>query len=199
MTSEPTKGPAPVLLRCKSEAPHKTQPRAPQMALESRCYTSKLSPMQQAREETVAQTEYCLSRHPLALYPHLAGSISQELFREVVGVLDPEMLLLSEEEKVGVEQECLALSEIQTQLEGKGKSKTKAKRSHKRKGSKGKDPYTWFSKQEVAAREREARLNYVPPLDQNVKEATQEFCRWFESLSSPLVSHPSFTQRTSVV
>nr|XP_056711756.1 protein FAM47A-like [Euleptes europaea] len=180
--TEPRKGPVPVLLCSRSEALRKTQPRSKKTALKSQSRTCKLGQMRQARKEMVTQTEYCLSRHPLALYPHLAESISPELFREVVGILDPEMLPLSEEEKADMEQECLALSGIQSWLEGKGKRKTKPKRSHKGKDLKVKDPYTWFSKQEVAKREREARLNYIPPLDDSVKEATKEFCRWFDSL-----------------
>ncbi|KAL8206638.1 UNVERIFIED_CONTAM: hypothetical protein K2H54_016649 [Gekko kuhli] len=175
LLSQPTKGPVPILLRTRPEALRETQLRSKRVALEPQSRTSRLSQTQQARKETVAQTEYCLSRHPLALYPHLAESIPLELFREVVGILDPEML--PEEEEADTEQECFALPASQPQLEGKGKRKTKPKKSQK-----GKDPYTWFSKREVAAREREARLNYVPPLDDNVKGAIKEFCRWFDSL-----------------
>ncbi|XP_015282592.1 PREDICTED: protein FAM47E-like [Gekko japonicus] len=176
LLTQPTKGPVPILLRTKPEALRETRPGSRRIAVEPQSCTSRLSRTQQAREETVAQTQYCLSRHPLALYPHLAESIPLELFREVVGILDPEML--PEEEEAGMEQECFALSTSQPRLEGKGKRKMKPKN----KDPKSKDPYTWLSKPEVAAREREARLNYVPPLDDNVKGAIKEFCRWFDSL-----------------
>uniref|UniRef100_K7FQ51 Uncharacterized protein n=1 Tax=Pelodiscus sinensis TaxID=13735 RepID=K7FQ51_PELSI len=51
----------------------------------------RLSPLQKARQDHIAKTEYCLSQHPLVLYPHLKESISPELFEEVVAILDPEI------------------------------------------------------------------------------------------------------------
>lgn len=175
--TQPTKGPVPILLQNKPEALNKTQPRSERMTLEPQSCIFK----QRARKEIVAQMEYCLSRHPLALYPHLAESIPLELFREVVEILDPEMLPVREEE-ADMEQEPPAPSASQPPLEGRGKRKTKSKESCKRKDPKIEDPYTWFSKEKAAAREREKKLNYVPPLDDNVKEAIKEFCQWFGSL-----------------
>ncbi|XP_054846328.1 protein FAM47E-like [Eublepharis macularius] len=179
---QPTKGPTPILLRTKSEGLRKTRRRTKKMSLVSKSCHSQLSPMLQAGKETVAQTEYCLSQHPLALYPHLAESIPLELFQEIVGILDPEMLPLSEEEAANMQQQCPGLPVIHSQSEGEGNRRAKCNKPYKDKDPKGKDPYTWFSKQAVAAREREARLNYIPPLDESVKQATKELCRWFDSL-----------------
>ncbi|XP_060635366.2 protein FAM47E-like [Anolis sagrei] len=146
------------------------------------CYLSKLSLMQKTRRSCIAQVEHCLSQHPLALYPHLEESIPPELFKEVVGILDPEMLPVGEE--VGarfVEQEHQTSSAMKSRMENKRGRRTKSKFSNHN-DLKVKDPYTWFSKKEVKAREREAMLNYIPPLSENVKQATEELCSWFESL-----------------
>ncbi|XP_053114413.1 protein FAM47E-like [Hemicordylus capensis] len=174
-----TKGPAPVILTRKPEGPHKTQQRAKRMLAVPQSCTSKLSPMLQARKDGVAQVEYCLSQHPLALYPHLEESIPLELFKEVMGILDPEMLPLSGD--AAVEEEHCILSSMQSQPGDKRNRQTKPK-SYSWKEPQSKDPYTWFSKKEVATRAREARLNYVPPLDESVTQSIKDFCSWFDSL-----------------
>nr|XP_008110366.1 PREDICTED: protein FAM47E isoform X1 [Anolis carolinensis] len=146
------------------------------------CSASKLSLMQKTRRSCIAQTEHCLSQHPLALYPHLEESIPPELFKEVVGVLDPEMLPVSEEAGAClVEQEHQTSSTVKSRLENERGRQTKSKFTN-HKYPKVKNPYTWFSKKEVKAREREAILNYIPPVSENVKQATEELCSWLESL-----------------
>ncbi|KAJ8415594.1 hypothetical protein AAFF_G00425740 [Aldrovandia affinis] len=57
---------------------------------------SKQNPQRQARRGHVAEVEYSLTQHPLALYPHLQECISPELFDQVVSILDPEMSMTSE-------------------------------------------------------------------------------------------------------
>ncbi|XP_064153537.1 protein FAM47E isoform X2 [Anguilla rostrata] len=52
---------------------------------------SKENPQQQARRHHVAEVEYTLTQHPLALYPHLQECMPPELLDQVVSVLDPEM------------------------------------------------------------------------------------------------------------
>ncbi|KAG8134300.1 hypothetical protein E2320_007422, partial [Naja naja] len=47
---------------------------------------------------------------------------------------------------------------------------------------KKKNPYTWFSKKEVAQRQQAAKIDYVPPLDENVKRVTKEFCEWVNEM-----------------
>ncbi|XP_061440814.1 protein FAM47E-like [Rhineura floridana] len=181
IVNQRTKGPIPIILPSKPERLGRIQQRTKRMPTKPQTNTSKLSPMLQARKECIAHIEYCLSQHLLALYPHLEESIPPELFKEVLSVLDPEMLAESEEADVEVKQESQTPSAIPSQSEDKRKRQTRAKLISS-KDPKGKDPYKWFSKTEVAAREREARLNYIPPLDENVKQATKEFCRWFDSL-----------------
>ncbi|XP_065261194.1 protein FAM47E [Emys orbicularis] len=142
---------------------------------------SGLSPLQKARWDHIAQTEHCLSQHPLALYPHLEESIPPELFEEVVTILDPEMCLHSKAGYKDRDQASHTPQQELFQLED-GKSKEISPRpSALLKQSKGKSPYTLFSKKEVAAREKAARRRYVPPLDENVKQVTKEFCDWVAS------------------
>ncbi|XP_042323231.1 protein FAM47E-like isoform X2 [Sceloporus undulatus] len=178
-----TEGPAPIVLpNIPTGLGRKQQGPKRRLPTKAQCCTSKLSQMQQTRRNRIAQTEYCLSQHPLVLYPHLEESIPPELFKEVLGILDPEMLPVSDEADTGfVEQEHYTSSTVKSPLENKRRRRTKFKFTN-HKDSKVKDPYTWFSKKEVEAREREAKLNYIPPLSENVKRATRELCSWLESL-----------------
>ncbi|KAM6206083.1 protein FAM47E-like [Sarcoramphus papa] len=68
---------------------------------------SKLSPLQQARRDYVAQIECCLNQHPLGLYTRLEKSISPKLLKEVAGVLDPEMLLKRKKKVAAREKEAM--------------------------------------------------------------------------------------------
>ncbi|XP_066488367.1 protein FAM47E-like [Tiliqua scincoides] len=172
----------PLILPSKPEDSCKRQQKSQKMLPKPLSYTSKLSPIKQARKECIAQVEYCLSQHPLVLYSHLEESVPPELFKEVLGILDPEMLPIREEaDDADIEENHRIPSATQSQLGVKRKEQKRAKLFNC-KDPKGQDPYTWFSKQKVAAREREARLNYIPPLDENVRQATKEFCSWFDSL-----------------
>ncbi|XP_032623957.1 protein FAM47E [Chelonoidis abingdonii] len=136
---------------------------------------------QEARRDHIAQTEHCLSQHPLALYPHLEESIPPKLFKEVVAILDPEMCLHSKAGYKDREQASYTPQQVLFQLED-GKSKEISPRpSALFKQSKCKSAYTLFSKKEVAAREKAARRSYIPPLDENIKRATKEFCDWVAS------------------
>ncbi|CAM5139194.1 unnamed protein product [Natator depressus] len=142
---------------------------------------SRLSPLQKARQDHIAQTEHCLSQHPLALYPHLEESIPPELFEEVVAILDPELCLHS---KAGYKDRHQASHTPQQELFQREDRKSKEispRPSALLKQSKSKSPYTLFSKKEVAAREKAARRSYIPPLDENVKRVTKEFCDWVAS------------------
>ncbi|XP_065452042.1 uncharacterized protein LOC101932633 isoform X5 [Chrysemys picta bellii] len=106
-----------------------------------------------------------------------------QLFEEVVGILDPEMHLNSEGGYEDCDRASHTPQQVQYQLED-GKSKEACPRSSAlSKESKGKNPqYTYLSKKEVAARKKEASLSYVPPLDENVRRVTKEFCDWVASL-----------------
>ncbi|KAM7167750.1 protein FAM47E-like [Macrochelys suwanniensis] len=216
-----TKGPVPIVLRNHaSDASRMAQQKGRKKCAKTQVSPSKLSPLQKARRDHIAQTEYCLSLHPLALYPHLEESIPPEnqqrvvstqfylwfgagsfwyraqrdsvqaswgqtvkLFEEVVGVLDPGMRLNSEGGDEDCDRESHTPQQVLYQLED-GKSKEACPRSSAlSKESKGKNPqYTYLSKKEVAARGKEASLSYIPPLDENVRRVTKEFCDWVASL-----------------
>ncbi|KAG6931985.1 protein FAM47E-like [Chelydra serpentina] len=178
-----TKGPVPIVLRNHaSDASRMAQQKGRKKCAKTQVSPSKLSPLQKARRDHIAQTEYCLSLHPLALYPHLEESIPPELFEEVVGVLDPGMRLNSKGGDEDCDRESHTPQQVLYQLED-GKSKEACPRSSALKESKGKNPqYTYLSKKEVAAREKEASLSYIPPLDENIRRVTKEFCDWVASL-----------------
>ncbi|KAI1900489.1 hypothetical protein AGOR_G00050460 [Albula goreensis] len=66
-----------------------TKPRN-HLTKEQVCF-SKRNPQQQARLRHIAEVEYSLTQHPLALYPHLQESMPPELFEQVVSFLDPDI------------------------------------------------------------------------------------------------------------
>ncbi|XP_014381297.2 protein FAM47E [Alligator sinensis] len=177
-----TKGPFPVIL-------HKDTPQASSMAQQKarkpfNKHPCKLNPLQKYRRDYVAQAEHCSSQDPLVLYPHLKGSVSPKIFQEVVAVLDPKMCLSFEPGYRDHGQESHGLQKEKSPLkDGQRKETIPApKSSAPSKESKDKNPYIWFSKKKTTARENAARLQYVPPLDENVKQVTKEFCDWASSL-----------------
>ncbi|XP_053111396.1 protein FAM47E isoform X2 [Hemicordylus capensis] len=175
------KGPVPVLLHYKQMDASQIVPyKARELQTKSEVSFSKLSAAQKARKDYIVQTEHCLTQHPLALYPHLEESVSPELFREVVRLLDPELHLSRSSH--GYDRTQATLPTIQYHL----KCETKSPPTHSAPLQswlpKSKNPYTWFSKKRVAERERAARIGYVPPLDENVKRVTKEFCEWVSAM-----------------
>ncbi|XP_053111403.1 protein FAM47E isoform X6 [Hemicordylus capensis] len=178
------KGPVPVLLHYKQMDASQIVPyKARELQTKSEVSFSKLSAAQKARKDYIVQTEHCLTQHPLALYPHLEESVSPELFREVVRLLDPELHLSRSSH--GYDRTQATLPTIQYHL----KCETKSPPTHSAPLQswlpKSKNPYTWFSKKRVAERERAARIGYVPPLDENVKRVTKEFCEWVSAMQMP--------------
>ncbi|XP_059682701.1 protein FAM47E [Gavia stellata] len=142
---------------------------------------SKLSLLQQARRDYVAQIECCLNQHPFALYPCLEKSISPKLLREVASVLDAEMCLKSKAGYSVCEQENQPLQEVLDHMEDMQSKATASKTRVRGKESRGKTPCTRLSKK-VAAREKEATLTGFVPPDEHVKRATKHFCDWVMSL-----------------
>ncbi|KAM6440956.1 protein FAM47E-like [Liasis olivaceus] len=179
--TQPARGPSPPLLSGKPKNLVKASQGSRKMLTEPQSYISKLSLVSRTRRDHVAQAEYCLSQHPLALYPHLQESIPAEIFKEVMSVLDPDVLPASQEPDANCEGEPRPPSTIPSLLEDKRNRQARAKRVSC-KDPENKAPYTWFSPIEVAARELEARLNYVPPLDENIKQVTKDLCDGFDSL-----------------
>ncbi|KYO25897.1 protein FAM47E isoform A [Alligator mississippiensis] len=177
-----TKGPFPVIL-------HKDTPQASSMAQQKarkpfNKHPCKLNLLQKYRRDYVAQAEHCSSQYPLVLYPHLKGSVSPKIFQEVVAVLDSKMCLSFEPGYRDHGQESHGLQKEKSPLkDGQRKETIPApKSSAPSKESKDKNPYIWFSKKKTTAREKAARLQYVPPLEENVKQVTKEFCDWASSL-----------------
>ncbi|XP_058049402.1 putative protein FAM47C isoform X2 [Ahaetulla prasina] len=181
--TQPAKGPSRRLLAEKPKNLLRASQRSRKRLLEPQSYTSKLSLTSQTQKDYVAQVEYCLSQHPLALYPNFEESIPAELFKEVMSILDPEVLPTDQEPDANLGRDPGPPPTIPPLLEDKRNRQARAKQVS------CKDPenealYTWFSPTKVAARELKARLNYVPPLDENIKRATKELCDGFSSLDA---------------
>ncbi|XP_029455723.1 protein FAM47E isoform X2 [Rhinatrema bivittatum] len=151
---------------------------------------SKLLPLQQARRDFIAEIEYGLSEHPLALYPHLEDSVPPELFEKVVDILDPDMCVNNEEEESTEEEkkekkewcypERTPIREVC--LTGKDVcmiTKDSSTRYSMSKESKPKNPYAWLSKKEETIIDDKLSTSRV--LDENLKKVTKEFCDWIAS------------------
>ncbi|XP_044284416.1 protein FAM47E-like [Varanus komodoensis] len=174
------RGPIPIIVHYKNTdhsqiVPYKTR----EQQNKSKVVCSKLSAAQKTKKDFIAQTERCLNQHPLALYPHLEESMPKELFRDVMRLLDPEMDLT----RVSPDE---SKSEVNIPVPHELHCETPPEISYSPPVlpwlPKKKNPYTWFSKQEVAERERAAKIAYVPPLDENVKRVTKEFCEWVSAM-----------------
>ncbi|XP_066488370.1 protein FAM47E [Tiliqua scincoides] len=175
------KGPVPILLQYKKMSASQMVPykaREPQTKINVNF--SKLSVAQKARKDYIAQAERCLIQHPLALYPHLEESVSPELFKDIVRLLDPEMHVSRSswsDRRTGSN-----LPTIHYQLVDDTKPEPSHRATHPAWLPKIKNPYMWFNKKEVAEREMAAEIGYVPPLDENVKRVTKEFCEWVSAM-----------------
>ncbi|KAM4674524.1 protein FAM47E [Amazona ochrocephala] len=155
---------------------------------------SKLSLLQQARKDYVAQTECSLSQHPSVCYPCLDKSTSPKILREVAGVLDPDMTLKSKAGYSDYEQENQPGQEVLGHMEDM-QSKVTASKTQIIKGcftlycintcsgkeSRVKTPCAQLPKK-AAERIKEATLTEFVPRDENVKRATKHFCDWVMSL-----------------
>ncbi|XP_054846360.1 protein FAM47E-like [Eublepharis macularius] len=176
------KGPVPIILRYKKPDPSQIVPCKPwELRTKSDISFSKLSTSQKAKKEYIAQTERCLAEHPLALYPHLEESVPPELFCDVVKLLDPEMHRSRILQNRPQPKTTLPTFQYQVQSHGlkPGMRHSSATEFWK---PKYKNPYMWLSKKEVAAREEADRIGYVPPLDENVKQITKDFCDWVNTM-----------------
>ncbi|XP_075278202.1 protein FAM47E [Opisthocomus hoazin] len=142
---------------------------------------SKLSLLQQARRDYVAQIECCLNQHPLVLYPRLEKSIYPKHLREDAGVLDRQMILKSKAGYSDYEQENQPLQEVLAHVEDTQSKVTASKTRVHGKESQGKTPRTQHSKK-AAARQKEARLTDFLPSEEHVKREIKHFCDWVMSL-----------------
>ncbi|KAG8454273.1 hypothetical protein GDO86_000787 [Hymenochirus boettgeri] len=182
-------GPAPVLQNGTNNCTVDKKPS--KRFTKEQAFLSKLLPLQQARREYIAEIEYGLAQHPLALYPHLQEGIPPELFEEVVDVLDPEMRIRSAAgsyEPVLEEQDNESETPRQEQQEIQSiKSRDLSTRtSLMSQQSRSKNPYVWLSKDKDEAIKEEKRPkpknNLASALDENVRHVTKEFCDWVASM-----------------
>ncbi|XP_068089646.1 protein FAM47E [Hyperolius riggenbachi] len=153
------------------------------------CY-SRLLPLQQSRREYIAEIEYGLTQHPLALYPHLEDGIQPELFEDIVEILDPEMRLKSpsgfyEDIPEDREEEIVPPSREQQDIQSVKSRETSTRQSAMSEQSRLRNPYTWISKQEEPVKEEKmSKITkpLTPALDESVKQVTKDFCDWVTSL-----------------
>ncbi|OCU00071.1 protein FAM47E [Xenopus laevis] len=183
-------GPAPILNNRLND-PGSTEKKPKQRFTKEQTCFSKLLPLQQARREHIAEIEYGLTQHPLALYPHLEEGLPPELFEEVVEIIDPDMRIRSSAgtyEHVLEEQEDEGDTSRHEQQETQSaKSRDLSTRtSVMSEQSRSKNPYIWISKgeEECVKEDKKAKIkrNLTPGLDENVKSVAKEFCDWVVSL-----------------
>ncbi|XP_038648970.1 putative protein FAM47C [Scyliorhinus canicula] len=142
------------------------------------CFSKSL-PLPQTRREQMEEIEYVLSQHPLALYPHLEEGMSPELFEEIVGILDPEMVLSGEDICEGLPAEEKA--QVTKLKEDKARS---TKCSEDSEESKNRNPYKWILFRGTQKEDQKTKLKWdtSPQQDEEIKQITKEFCDWVTSL-----------------
>uniref|UniRef100_W5M8D8 Zgc:158260 n=1 Tax=Lepisosteus oculatus TaxID=7918 RepID=W5M8D8_LEPOC len=191
--TRPQKGPVPVIHG--AEPSFSTSEKMPRKRFSKQqvCF-SKLTPMQQARREHIAEVEYGLTQHPLALYPHLEEGMCPELLDKVVDVLDPEMHLTNElgsctpdleeknEEDSSSQCERMNLNPSGSNLSTRHSTSVMVPRTD---DSKQKNPYKWLPLKEDSTKDdgkvKVKRLP-SPSHDEDIKKVTKEFCDWVVSL-----------------
>jgi hypothetical protein len=186
------KGVCPVLTGGSKDSVQSNQESAkkPNFTKHETCY-SKVSPMQRQRQENVEMLERALKQHPLALYPHLEECLPPELFEDVVGVLDPEMVVhddsgtdkadsisvVSSTDRPAVGDVAPTLDDPSSMLPpGPDDGKVR-------------NPYRWLPDMEESekrdkkgAQDQRAKTFLKSEDDEHVKSVTQEFCDWVASL-----------------
>lgn len=157
-----------------------TYPKAPKNQLKlfkEATLFSKLSPAQLARKAFLEDIEAQLTPHPLARYPDLEKSVSPELLKKVLEVLDPEKKL---EDKWAY---CEGVKE---------KPKEPTKRLKKRPTQ---DPPVLSKKtprprlgqslhEEKKAVEKKLLKEDGPDPYENVRKTVKDFCEWATSIGS---------------
>ncbi|KAM8939380.1 protein FAM47E [Pelodytes ibericus] len=178
--NQPSKAASPVVHNSVSDSAGR-KPRK-RFTKDQVCF-SKALPLQQARREYIAQIEYGLTQHPLALYPHLEEGVPPEWFEEIVDILDPEMRLKSasgsyKPEYEELEEEYSTPKEQQDALSVKSRDAS-SRQSAISEQSRQKNPYTWLTKKEESVKEKKnlrTKRRSTPALDGRVKQATKDFC-----------------------
>ncbi|XP_051866096.1 protein FAM47E [Pristis pectinata] len=145
------------------------------------CY-SKALPLQQAKREQIEEIEYGLSQHPLALYPHLEEGVPPELFENIVDILDPEMLLTSEEAQIAPMEPTEVNKKLQKPQKRKEMHRQKCSESSEEK--KIRNPYKWILTRGAQKEDKKAKLKGDTPSrqDKEIEQVTKAFCDWVASL-----------------
>ncbi|XP_029142221.1 protein FAM47E-like [Protobothrops mucrosquamatus] len=176
-----TKGPTPIILQYKKLDASQIVPYKSRDLLSKRkVLHSRLPTPQKAKADNITQTKHTQVQHPLALYPHLEESVPPELFDDVMKLLDPGMQLTRTSPDYSKEDAAIpspSQYRVKYDVPPKRSYSSTLPWMHKKK-----NPYTWFSKKEVAQRQQAAKIDYVPPLDENVKRVTKEFCEWVNAM-----------------
>ncbi|XP_072107996.1 protein FAM47E isoform X2 [Mobula birostris] len=147
------------------------------------CY-SKALPLQQAKREQIEEIEYGLSQHPLALYPHLEEGVPPELFENIVEILDPEMLLTSEEVQAGPMEPTEGNEKLQKAQKRKEMLGQKCSKSSEE--TKQRNPYKWILTRGTQKEDKNAKLkgDTLSQQEKEIEEVTKAFCDWVASLGS---------------
>lgn len=157
---------------------------------------SKLTPLQKMRRSHIAEIENGLLQHPLALYPHLEGSMPPDLFEDVVNVLDPDMNLSETEsddedadqfDADGSQAEHLS-SIAGYQMRGSSAPYSPATpqsaTADRDEPARVRNLYRWASsKEEKKSRKRgPEKRTESPSQDDHIKQVTKDFCGWVAGL-----------------
>ncbi|KAJ8285209.1 hypothetical protein GJAV_G00023560 [Gymnothorax javanicus] len=152
---------------------------------EQACF-SRASPQQHARRKHVAEVEYTLSRHPLALYPHYQECMSPELLDQVMSVLDPEMgahseaasVLVLEHEDDWAQQDRQRMEDVSS---CNGDINTPPDTSVRADSATVMNPYLHLR---VTAKDDQAAGEHSgsPTLDEEIKRVTQQLHDWVVTL-----------------
>ncbi|XP_078532061.1 protein FAM47E-like [Lissotriton helveticus] len=185
-----TKGATPIIHNLHEPPGARDQKKPRRRFTKDQIVFSKLLPLQQARREYIDEIEYGLTKHPLALYPHLEDGIPPELFEDVIDILDPDMRLDDETESciTPVEEQVDECKTPEKEQQGRRSLKTKdlsTRQSPINGKSKTKNPYKWISTHDGVVKEDltcKKMQSTTPRIPENVKEATKEFCDWIKSL-----------------
>uniref|UniRef100_UPI00398F0BFD protein FAM47E isoform X3 n=1 Tax=Pristiophorus japonicus TaxID=55135 RepID=UPI00398F0BFD len=173
-------GPSPLLMNI-TETFKPVQSVSKRLTKSQICF-SKALPLQQAKREQMEEIEYGLSQHPLALYPHLEEGMPPELFEEIVGVLDPEMLLIDEEtcreEPVEVKPK-VRKPQKQEEVQSSKCSENSEESNHR-------NPYKWILFRGAQKEDKKTKLKWdmSPRQDEEIEQITKAFCDWVASLKS---------------
>ncbi|XP_070613009.1 protein FAM47E isoform X2 [Erythrolamprus reginae] len=176
-----TKGPVPILLQCKKLDVSQIVPYKSRELLRRRTpVLSRLPTPQKANIDSKSPIKVTEEQHPLGLFPHLEESVPPEIFDDVMKLLDPEMQLTRmspDYNKDDATTPSPSPYHLKYDLPLNRSYSSTLPWVHKKK-----NPYMWFSKQAVSERQQAAKIDYVPPLDENVKRVTKEFCEWVNAM-----------------